>query len=483
MKVDHDTIKYFLEIASSIDPKAIKQLSKNEQNLLLSLFNAYEVQNIDISQKKLLRIQQHLLLPSAKPYKFNENQALIEKMAILCHKLNIIPINPNFIKLIHQLPDYLPSSYLRTVEKISEKEIEQLAEFSIIKIEPIKTLEDNDTYEEVLAELDRLKERLGGSPNYAGLRPPAIDDNDKDKTFLGVPLPAVKDWFRKVLNEGWEPKFFWEFCAKKLFDISKEYPETRYEYAAKAIQRFGILTNNKELFLNILAKDDRQYYSLFNHSTGMAWHPTENGVAVEKEYMTLVDQFLTTHFEQAKAQGDDALIEYFNAFNGVCFEDRARNIEDFIRRTSPDSIQLAAVADYNAQTPLEEIFLKENSALYYQLKRLPTPKELNDHLVKKGVLKSDDSKKTPLLETFHNWILEQQENCIVDLYERNDFLEIEYQILMASEKEISLENFIDQIKTRSLHHSISLHSSSEKDNEEKFQISSIELADWFQRKT
>jgi hypothetical protein len=59
----------------------------------------------------------------------------------------------------------------------------------------------------ILQELDKLKNDLGGSPIF-GSHTPTLEDEYAKKTFLGIPLTTVKDWFRMILNKEWPPKFF-----------------------------------------------------------------------------------------------------------------------------------------------------------------------------------------------------------------------------------------------------------------------------------
>lgn len=56
-------------------------------------------------------------------------------------------------------------------------------------------------FKEVLTDLNRIKDKLGGSPNFRNDLP-EIDLKDNNKKLFGIPLPAVRDWFNMVAKEG-----------------------------------------------------------------------------------------------------------------------------------------------------------------------------------------------------------------------------------------------------------------------------------------
>ena len=48
-------------------------------------------------------------------------------------------------------------------------------------------------HNDILVELDKLKNDLGGSPHFNS-QTPTLNDEDSSKSFLGIPLSAVKDF-------------------------------------------------------------------------------------------------------------------------------------------------------------------------------------------------------------------------------------------------------------------------------------------------
>lgn len=260
-----------------------------------------------------------------------------------------------------------------------------------------------DVTRQLLADLDRLKDRLGGAPNFAG-GIVTLNNDDANKTFMGQPLSAVKDWFRMTLQKQWVPQFFWT-AVSRLFNVTNNV--TPYEEAHQRIQRFGIVSANKEEIHSILDSGDPQRYIEFNQMTGLAWHPSDNGPGMEKFYLRMMDDFLTTYYEDAKARGDDALIEYYKAYSGVCFEDRMKIIEQYMA-THPTlemeaqaqaevadgeamDIDPSLIASYDDKTDINNVLYAECGELTARLTKkngeetVPTPQELWDHLVKKGV--------------------------------------------------------------------------------------------------
>lgn len=145
---------------------------------------------------------------------------------------------------------------------------------------------------------------------------------------MGQPISAVKDWLRMTLHNNWVPQFFWK-AVSKLFNVTKG-GQTPYENIHIRIQRFGLILANKKKILEILGSQDSKSYTEFAQITGLAWHPQDNSPNLEKEYLMVMEVFLTKYYEAAKSESSDALMEYFRAFDGVCFEQRVKNIIDYI---------------------------------------------------------------------------------------------------------------------------------------------------------
>ena len=126
-----------------------------------------------------------------------------------------MPINSNqvVIDVLQEFPmneDQVPKNFLDiTSQDIWEYVEANLVEDNVVddSLSSRDERKDNELFFNVLLELDRLKERLGGESYYQG-QAPTIDDPDSNKVIFGVPMPAVKDWLRMTLKNEWIPRFF-----------------------------------------------------------------------------------------------------------------------------------------------------------------------------------------------------------------------------------------------------------------------------------
>jgi hypothetical protein len=264
-----------------------------------------------------------------------------------------------------------------------------------IKEEPIKySVQSGDEYiKHLLFDLDRLRDSLGGAPNFKG-GIVTLNDDDANKKFMGQPLSAVKDWFRMTLKKKWRPCFVWRFIAKQ-FNVTKN-GLTQYEDTHIRIQRFGLMQANEKRIHEVLDSKDPERYNEFGNITGLAWHPRENPPQMEKYYMKMTYEFLTDYHADAKSKGDDALVDYYKSFDGVCFEDRANKIELYMRdhplasMTEDEGIQLdpEMIADWTDSTPIKNVIYEEIKELTNKKggEVQPTPQELWVHLEKKGLV-------------------------------------------------------------------------------------------------
>ena len=370
-----------------------------------------------------------------------------------------------FSRLIQELPEHaqeVPSQ----VYDIDSDAIEQLIKSGTnVVTDQDFSSKGKDHYEVVLSELDRLQARLGGAPNYQGKRPPPVDAEDMNRTFLGVPRSSVRDWFRMSLHNKWHPRIFWTWCASR-FNVSQDLCLTHYEYTAQAIQRFGLLTENKQYLVDLLKTNPERCRSEFSRITGLAWHPAANAKAVEEEYFTIVDAYLTKGFEAARCKGDDALIEYFSAFEGVCFEARARNLEQAYGKYSTEGAELLEIPDYDLSSSPAQIFEREATTLANRLSRCPTIKELTTFLKEKNIFSakltgdgSDASMST--FEKFHIWCLSQQPLYALDFYTEEQFLEVELEILKKKQDNVNADDFIHQISERLQQHEVLVYANQE----------------------
>lgn len=197
----------------------------------------------------------------------------------------------------------IPENFLN----IPPAKVKQEIENKITETDLIETpLQGKNLFGKVLDALDKLKEKLGGSRHFVGS--PNINKEDNQKTFLGIPMAAVKDWLRMTLDKKWNPAPFWKGIAK-LFDVTRDNSFSQYEEAFVSIQRFELLIANKNRFFEILDFQQEDRYGELSAITGLAWHPRLNGSGTEKMYIEFIEKFLTEYFEDAKQKGEEALLE------------------------------------------------------------------------------------------------------------------------------------------------------------------------------
>jgi len=308
-------------------------------------------------------------------------------------------------------------------------------------------------FDTVLKELDRLKDKLGGSPHF-GASGPRLDDVDAGKTFFGVPMPAVKDWFSMVLKKHWRPKPFWKAMAG-IFHVSLDV--SQYEEAHTRIQRFGMLVANKERFNEILDKQDQSRYGELLKITGMMWHPKDNGWGTEKTYVQFIEKFLIEDFEAAKAKGDDALVEYFKAFDGVCFEDRCRHLEEYAA-LHPTDQEIAAVTevleeivDVNFDLPVSKAFDEIGSKLIgkgEEVSALAVLEDARKHILGRDFATNSGAKAKATLQDFQDYAVNMMiaDMMIMEPYPSvEDLLKVELEILKGSGQEVNADNFKKQL--------------------------------------
>lgn len=354
----------------------------------------------------------------------------------------------------------------KTMQELPETQEEIPKDFAAIPTEVLENLVKTETaelpelkgikdgrqfYRNVLNELDRFKDKLGGSPVFKSKKP-NMDPNDNRKTFMGVSLAAVKDWFRMVLDKEWKPAFFWKTVAK-MFGVSAETKMSQYEDVYLRIQRFGMCGANKDRLFQILDSGNKTAFKEMYQLSGLMWHASDNPAAVEKDFLNLIDLYFTKYFEVAKQKGDAALMEFFNALTGVCFEARCRNIHAYILKNPlPDVQGVAAISDWNTGAPVKEAYEKELMALALALKTSPTPAQLRERLTEKGVFEEGfleaTGRQKPTLEGFHSYALRQVAAIVLNPYSKEDFLDTEYKIFAVSGKEQTKENFIAQLQDR-----------------------------------
>ncbi|MDR1057250.1 MAG: hypothetical protein LBL17_01575 [Coxiellaceae bacterium] len=114
------------------------------------------------------------------------------------------------------------------------------------------------------------------------------------------------------------------------------------------------------------------------------------------------------------------MIEYFKAFDGVCFEDRAQHLEEYARNhplteLTAEEQQAAELADYDTGQPVETAYNKEfmvfGSKMRQEGKEV-TPNTFLEYLTEKGIFNmefatSDGGHAKPTEEGYREWANKQ----------------------------------------------------------------------------
>lgn len=376
------------------------------------------------------------------------------------------------LEISHDYHKYLEAhtQALKKLENFSEDIVDVPEGFTDIPLETIKEIKDTQTlkvkapenvtngktrFASVLTELDRLKGRLGGSPNF-GTSPPTLNDQDNKRIFLGMTMTGIKDNLRMILKKHWVPKFFWKSLAN-IFGANDK--RSQYEEAYVRIQQFGMMIANKERFLEILKNNETDRFLELGLISGLMWHPNDNGYSIEKFYMEFVEFFLTEQFQAAKNQGDEKLIEYFNAFTGVCFEDRCRELEKFSQTYPIEGEEILMgvqeIIDIIPSQPVEHTFneiLKGYGAAKQRKGEAITGEDLIKAMKEQNIFNIEfqegegKGKRKPTLEDAHRYVLQQIEYMVVEPYSPKEFLDIEFQIFIDSGLSPTLENFVQRLQ-------------------------------------
>lgn len=338
--------------------------------------------------------------------KMLEVEAIIEALPLKQPKRTDNIIARKKVEIFHKFTNEKPDNLFDFFKenKVTERKLSQ---------DPIA---GKDYFSIVLTELVKHKSQLGGSPVF-GQNKPFIEDKDSGQFMFGVPIAAVKDWMRMTIAQEWVPKNFWKNLGKKFGVSDREM--SKYEEAHLCIQRFGLLIANKERFLEMLNNNDTQRYIELSQITGLAWHPIKNAPSVEKEYIEFIEQFLTIYFERAKKEGSEAMEEYFQAFKGVCLEDRTRNLLEYAMKHPLEENTTPMPADWDTSSPAENAFEKEVQVLGIQIQELPTPEQLYKFLQQKGIFDlefttKDGTKAKPTKENYDIWAQEMVDLCVLN---------------------------------------------------------------------
>lgn len=484
MKVNHEIAGYFLNLASKSHFESLSNLSKKEKKTLLKISQLVtHDQELHVSKFTLNTLQHKLAVHEYQPLKKVDLDFILSVSDNL--QINGMEfINEAFMEVLRQLPN----SPLASIPHRTEFSRIQEREFQTTYQEITKERETIDTdvpshLAPLLTELERFRDELGGAPNYQGRTLDAVDREDAGKYFLGIPLTRVKAWLRQALEKKYFPQFLWKFIAR-CFNVNPSSPETRFEYITKSIKRFDILLSNKDKFLEMYQTNNMRLRNAFVEATGLDLHLGLNGFDGEREMFAQVEHFLTTKFEEAKAQGDAALHDYFKAFQGLCHQARCRSIQEYNMTHGDIGVN---ATDIDSSQPAETAFNREFMALKEKNpgKFIFSRQEILDHLNEEGIFDREfttreGTKQKPTPEQYHAWTLVNHATGVTeDFYTTDEFLEMEWAILKTKEATPTLEQLSTQVSARIE----AIHGFMRDDVVDELAMNDEKIAAFFQKKT
>ncbi len=214
------------------------------------------------------------------------------------------------------------------------------------------------SFKNIQQDLNKLKNELGGSPNFDGKEPKL----QLNKKFLGIPIDTVRDFFSKGVQQGWHPSFVWE-ALSSAFGTGKE-GRTCYEFASLSLQRYGIVKDNIE---NIRADfnnpflSDQDLKDSFAKLSGFLIHIQLNGRDASLKTIENQLDILDSLYEKAKNNG--TLEEFFRqAFEArACFEDRMDAFQAYAMTHLDESarIDLNKMKDYTQDSSKDRVLGEE----------------------------------------------------------------------------------------------------------------------------
>ena len=174
-----------------------------------------------------------------------------------------------------------------------------------------------------LQDIQQFKTQMGGTPHYADGHP---SYGPSSKKFFGIPLESCRAWCQKQVESGGFFKGFWK-CVGKLFGVS-DLPETRFEKASLYLESMRSLAAHRDEIAAAFRRSSSDGSYTMGTLTRLACHPGSNGGP--EGMIRNIDSALELFgalYEDAKAKG--TLKNFFEALDGVCFENRTTNLQEY----------------------------------------------------------------------------------------------------------------------------------------------------------
>lgn len=234
----------------------------------------------------------------------------------------------------NQVQEQQQETVSREQEERTDRQLEILQNHKSSDFEPEEN-EDTRLIDELLEEIVRHKEELGGSPNF-GEALPSYQQNRG--TICGYPMEAFEAFCREHINKAGNfiTRGFFKVLAKVGGIREEAMASTPYEQACLQLQSLKALAQKKSVLERMFTEADNYADRSDVASACGAFFADISRIACHVSYNRPAGilNAVHTHFDMLRMQFPHEreagrLTEFFSALHGVCFEDRTRILQEY----------------------------------------------------------------------------------------------------------------------------------------------------------
>ncbi len=227
--------------------------------------------------------------------------------------------------------DTQPSGVPDSIETLPKSKLASWLK-SGVTVEPVPELNTpsaDGLYQDMRNQLDKMKDDLGGCPNYPDGKPVL----NRCNYLFGKPFEPLRVWTSKAIKNGWKPKFLWKLLSQVVGarNVNRERYTglTQYEYCALALESTRYLKANMEELQKRLKNGDSPS-DFFTITTGWLIHLPNNGSELLIDQIADFISLLEKAYAEAKESGQVGNFMQKAMVNGsVCFEARMRDLQNY----------------------------------------------------------------------------------------------------------------------------------------------------------
>ena len=274
------------------------------------------------------------LLTSGKPLSGREVAAVItttiRSVQVECDPEIAAQTLEEFARTVQDIPlHYLKEEHLPPrLAQVNPAQVQAFVEERIVENPPPvdarqPVLRATPTIDAARQDLLQFRTELGGSPHFPDGNPTY---SLKTKKFFGIPLEACQAWCQKQIDNSTILKGFWK-AVGRAFGLS-DVQQTQFETAALFIESMRLLSANRDRIAEAFRRSTAEGQALMGETARLACHPSLNGGA--EGMIRNIDSSLEifeTQYANAKSRGE--LLDFFQALQGVCFENRMTMLTEY----------------------------------------------------------------------------------------------------------------------------------------------------------